>query len=101
MQQYLFIYHAYYATTAAYSKEALAARAHWLEGLGDAVLDPGSDLGNYITVHRSRTTTTDGGENPARGYSLIQAQNFDDAMELAQGCPILDLGGDVEVAELA
>lgn len=100
MHHYLFIYHAYYATTAAQTAEALAARVNWLNGLGDAVVDAGGPVGNHITVHRSRMTTTDGGENPARGYSVIQAQSLEAALDLAHSCPIIELGGDVEVAEI-
>jgi hypothetical protein len=31
------------------------------------------------------------------GYVLVQAESLDDAMKLAQGCPILAIGGKVEV----
>lgn len=31
------------------------------------------------------------------GFSLIIAKDLDEATELAKGCPILDLGGRVEV----
>ena len=31
------------------------------------------------------------------GYTLIEAKDFADAVELSKGCPILDVGGSVEV----
>ena len=31
------------------------------------------------------------------GYILVKAANMDDAMKLAEGCPILNIGGHVEV----
>ena len=31
------------------------------------------------------------------GYILIKATNIDEAMKLAEGCPILNIGGHVEV----
>jgi hypothetical protein len=31
------------------------------------------------------------------GYVIVKATNLDDAMKLAAGCPILDIGGHVEV----
>jgi hypothetical protein len=31
------------------------------------------------------------------GYTLIEAKDFVDAVELSKGCPILDVGGSVEV----
>ena len=40
-----------------------------------------------------------GGANPLTGYSLITAADLDAAVEAAKGCPILESGGSVEVAE--
>jgi len=34
------------------------------------------------------------------GYVLIKANSLDDAMSLAEGCPILFIGGHVEVREI-
>lgn len=31
------------------------------------------------------------------GYILVKAENFDDALQLAQGCPVLSVGGKVEI----
>ncbi len=31
------------------------------------------------------------------GYIIVKATNIDEAMKLAEGCPILDIGGHVEV----
>ena len=31
------------------------------------------------------------------GYVICKAENLDDALKLAQGCPILNIGGHVEV----
>jgi hypothetical protein len=35
-----------------------------------------------------------------RGYSVVSAANVDAATQLAQGCPLLQRGGGVEIAEL-
>jgi hypothetical protein len=34
------------------------------------------------------------------GYIIVKADDIDDAMRLAQGCPILYIGGHVEVREI-
>jgi hypothetical protein len=34
------------------------------------------------------------------GYIIVKAENLDDATELAQGCPILFMGGHVEIREI-
>lgn len=36
-----------------------------------------------------------------QGFFLIQANDLNQAVELAQGCPVLDLGGGVEVRPIA
>ena len=40
-----------------------------------------------------------GGANPVSGYTVISADSLELAAKHAQGCPILDAGGSVEVAE--
>ena len=50
-------------------------------------------------VNRDGSVSSDGGSNPATGYSLIEASNLDDAIAKAKGCPILAAGGSVELAE--
>ena len=34
------------------------------------------------------------------GYVIVQAESLDDAMQLAKGCPVLAMGGKVEVREI-
>ena len=34
------------------------------------------------------------------GYSIIKAESYDEAVELAKGCPVLLTGGNVEVREI-
>ena len=34
------------------------------------------------------------------GYTLIKATSFDEAAELSKDCPILSVGGSVEVREI-
>jgi len=31
------------------------------------------------------------------GYIIVKAESFDDAVEMAKGCPVLQLGGHVEI----
>lgn len=70
----------------------------WVGGLGDAVVNPGTPLG------KSKTVTPDGvsegdGSNPLTGYSIVKADSMDAALEIAQGCPYLEIGT-LEVAEI-
>jgi len=34
------------------------------------------------------------------GYTIIKADNYDEAVEIAKGCPVLLTGGNVEVREI-
>ena len=64
-----------------------------------AALDGGNPVGDSSTVKSDGSVASDGGANPASGYSLIEASSLDDALGKAKGCPILLAGGSVEVAE--
>lgn len=34
------------------------------------------------------------------GYIIVKAENLEDALQLAQGCPTLEMGGNVEVRDI-
>jgi hypothetical protein len=56
-------------------------------------------------VVRSQSKTVSDGpyievKDAIQGYVMIQAQNMDQAVELAKGCPILDYDGSVEIRPL-
>ncbi len=70
----------------------------WVDDLGDAMVNPGTPLGMSKTVS-SAGVSDDGGSNPLSGYSIVKADNMDAALEIAKGCPYLELGT-IEVAEV-
>ena len=70
----------------------------WLGGMGEDALDFGNPVGPSKTVS-SDGVSDDGGPNPISGYSLINAPTMEAAVEMAKGCPALQSGGTVEVAE--
>jgi len=39
------------------------------------------------------------GANPISGYSVLAADNLDAALKMAQGCPVLQGGGSIQVCE--
>ncbi len=71
----------------------------WFGAMGAAVVDGGNPTGEARTIESDGSVTTGGGANPITGYSLIEAADLDAALAHAKGCPILDSGGTVEVAE--
>ncbi len=70
----------------------------WIGGLGDAMVNPGTPLGKSKTVS-SGGVSDDGGSNPLLGFSIVKADSMDAALEIAKGCPYLELGT-IEVAEV-
>jgi len=100
MAKYLFVYH---GGKKAESEEELAkgldAWGRWFGSMGAAVIDGGNPVGLSSTVNADSSVSDNGGANPASGYSLIEGTNLDDALAKAKGCPILESGGSVEVAE--
>jgi hypothetical protein len=91
MAKYLFVYHGGgdNPETEEEIKEIMDAWGAWLGGMGAAVIDGGNPVGPSVTVNPDGSVTDDGGDNPATGYSLIEATDKADALEKARGCPIL------------
>lgn len=71
----------------------------WASGLGEAAITPGTPLRNSKVVS-SEGAVSDGGSDAMSGFTIVKADTFDDALEMAKACPHLDLGCALEVAEL-
>ena len=76
----------------------MAAWNAWYGELGDAIVDGGAPTAAAKTV-TADGVQDGGGANPVSGYTVIAADSLELAAKQAQGCPILDAGGTVEVAE--
>ena len=72
-----------------------AAWAAWFAQLGDTV----ADFGQRVGAARMVGDAAPAGANVLSGYIVVNAGSFDDAIALAQGCPGLKSGGQVEVGE--
>lgn len=77
----------------------MAAWGAWFASLGEAVVDPGAMLGDRRVVGNGATDGRDRAVTTSGGYSIIRADDLDAATRLAQGCPLLQQGGQVHVAE--
>jgi hypothetical protein len=76
----------------------------WLKGLGEKghIKDQGQPLDRSGKVVKGRQkTVTDGPFAEAKdvvgGYTLVEARDLDQAVELSKGCPIFEFDGAVEV----
>lgn len=70
----------------------------WIGGLGDAVVNPGTPLGKSTFIS-SGGVSDDGAPNPLTGFSIVKADDLDAALEMAKGCPFIEIGT-IEVAEV-
>ena len=77
----------------------MAAWGQCYQGLGEAVVDGGNPISRSWTIASDGSVSPGGGPNPITGYSIIAADDMDDAVAAAKGCPILESGGSVEVGE--
>lgn len=100
METYLFVYHGgSVPQTEEEGRAVTAAWLNWFAALGVRVIDGGNPCGEVRTVGPDGVAG-DGALNPATGYSLIAAEDMQDALDAARGCPILGRNGSVEVAEI-
>ena len=63
----------------------------------------GKRLGSEGKVAKNQSIVTDGpfaeGKEIVAGYMLINAKDLAEAVTISQGCPILQVGGTVEIRE--
>ena len=79
--------------------EVMKAWEGWFGTLGPNLVDGGNPIAFAKTINSDGSVSDGGGSNPLTGYSLIQADSIDAAIDLAKGCPVLQSDGNVEVAE--
>ncbi len=77
----------------------MTAWEQWFGTLGSAVVDGGNPVSGITTIAPGGTVSAGGGANPVSGYSVLMADNMDAAVKMAQGCPVLQGGGSIEVCE--
>ena len=79
--------------------EVMAAWGAWYGGLGAAVKDGGNPTAMAKTVSPDGRVS-DGPVGPmVTGYTILEADSLDAAVEMAKGCPVLSSGGSVTVYE--
>jgi hypothetical protein len=111
MKDYLLVYRADYDFMPERSpEEAAAMTKRWMDWMGsiaaqNKLTDRGNRLDNSGKVVRNSSTITNGPyaeiKESIGGYSVIKAESYEAATELAKGCPIFMIGGNVEVREIS
>lgn len=80
-------------------KQHFAKYKEWLSSLGDSAVSPANPLKNTSTVNPDGSVTS-GGTTTMSGYTIVEADSMEVALEFAKACPFLDIGGSLEVLEL-
>ena len=80
-------------------KQHFAKYKEWLSSLGDAAVSPANPLKNTSTVNPDGSVTA-GGTTTMSGYTIVEADSMEAALEMAKACPFLEIGGSLEVSEL-
>ena len=80
-------------------KRQFEAYMKWLSGLGDAAVSPANPIMHTHTINPDGSVDS-GGQTGMSGFTIVEADTLDDAMEMAAGCPFLEIGGSLEVSEL-
>ncbi len=78
----------------------------WIKSIAEKnkLTDRGNRLAASGKVVKSNNVVTNGPYTEIKesigGYTLIKSESYEDAVEIAKDCPILAVGGNVEVREI-
>ena len=110
MKDFLFVYRNDYKNQPVGSPEEMQAiTKKWMDWIGgiaaqNKLASPGNRLGSEGKVVRPGNVVTDGPYTEIKeligGYSVITVDSYDEAVEIAKGCPIFEVGGNVEVRDI-
>ena len=100
MANYVFMYSGGNGVSADEDERAAqyAKWGQWFTDLGAAVVEMGAPTGTARTVGPGGRVE-DGGSRGITGYSVVAAESIDAAVALAKGCPVIEVGGAVDVYE--
>jgi len=71
----------------------------WLSSLGGSAVSPANPFSKTNTVNSDGSVTA-GGTTTMTGYTIIEVDSMEMALESAKACPFLEIGGSLEVSEL-
>ena len=110
MKDFLLIFRASAGGPSTASPEEMqASMQRWMDWIGgiaaqNKLVDRGNRLNAGGKVVGAGQIITDGPymelKEAVGGYTLIRAESLDEAAEMSKGCPILQVGGSVEVREI-
>lgn len=110
MTEFLFVFRTDYKAIPKDSPEEMQAMTQkwqdWIGGIAaqNKLVETGKRLSFDGKVVRPNGVITDGPYTEIKesmgGYMFIKGESIEEAVELAQGCPILTVGGNVEIRQI-
>jgi hypothetical protein len=110
MKDFLLVFRADYTNQPASSPEEMQAVTKlWMDWIGgiaaqNKLTSAGNSLKGGGKVVRPKNVITDGPYTEIKeligGYSIVKTATIEEAAEIAKGCPILMVGGNVEIREI-
>ena len=110
MKDFLLLFRAGFADGPKPSPEEMqASMKQWMDWIGgiaaqNKLTDRGSSLAGGGKVVRSGNVISDGPYTEVKeilgGYTIVKADSLEEAAALSENCPILHIGGNVEVREI-
>ena len=111
MKDYLFVFRTDYNTMPKGTPEEMQTMTkRWMDWIGsiaaqNKLVDKGNRLDASGKVVKGNNVITNGPYSEIKesigGYSIVKADSYESAIEIAKGCPILPLGGNVEIREIS
>ena len=85
MKNYVYVFHVESAVKP--SEENMAAWGKWFETLGDKLVDGGNPFNGQAEAGiRDGVVSMDA--DTVAGYTIVKADNLEEAVEMAKGCPV-------------
>ncbi|PCI00373.1 MAG: hypothetical protein COB76_03725 [Alphaproteobacteria bacterium] len=100
MSKFMFTYHgSQKPETQEEGQKNMEAWKAWAESLGAALVNPGTPVG-VTTILTKDGASSDRASNPIMGFSILEAENMDVAVELLKDCPHFEFDGTLEISEM-
>ena len=110
MKNFLLVFRGDFANRPKPSPEEMqASMKQWMDWVGgiaaqNKLADRGSSLASGGKVVRAGNVISDGPYTEVKeilgGYTIVKADSLEEAAELSRNCPVLLMGGNVEVREI-
>jgi hypothetical protein len=111
MKEFLLVFRTDFKSIPKGSPEEMQANTkRWMDWMGGiAAQNKLSNRGNRLNpegkVVRPNNVVTDGPYTEIKesigGYSIVKVDSYEEAIEIAKGCPIFSAGGNVEIREIS